>query len=76
MVNVVSVRIAYDLGTRRVPVKGLDRSAKRSRPPTASPYWDSAIIAAARALGCREFYSGDLGHGHVSDGVVIVSPFR
>ena len=76
MVNVVRVRIAYDMGARRITVKGLDRWGKRSRPPTASPYWDSAIIAAARALGCREFYSGHLGHGQEIDGVVIVSPFR
>jgi predicted nucleic acid-binding protein len=26
-------------------------------------YWDSAVIAAARVLGCRELYSEDISHG-------------
>jgi predicted nucleic acid-binding protein len=39
-------------------------------------YWDSAVIAAARALGCRELYSEDMSHGQRVDGVVIVNPFR
>jgi predicted nucleic acid-binding protein len=39
-------------------------------------YWDSAIIAAARALGCAELYTEDLAHGHRIDGVTIVDPFR
>ena len=39
-------------------------------------YWDSAIIAAARALGCRELYSEDLSHGREIEGVVIINPFR
>lgn len=39
-------------------------------------YWDSAIIAAARALGCGELYSEDMSHGREVDGVVIINPFR
>lgn len=39
-------------------------------------YWDSAIVAAARALGCRELYSEDMSHGQRIDHVVIVNPFR
>lgn len=39
-------------------------------------YWDSAIIAAARALGCRELYTEDLGHGRDIDGVRIINPYR
>ena len=39
-------------------------------------YWDSAIIAAARALGCRELYSEDMSHGREIDGVTIIDPFR
>ena len=38
-------------------------------------YWDSAIIAAARALGCRELYSEDMSHGQEVEGVVIANPF-
>lgn len=39
-------------------------------------YWDSAIIAAARALGCTELYTEDMQHGRQVDGVRIVDPFR
>ena len=39
-------------------------------------YWDSAIVAAARALGCNEFCSEDLAHGREIEGVQIVNPFR
>jgi predicted nucleic acid-binding protein len=39
-------------------------------------YWDSAIVAAARALGCRELYSEDMTHGREIDGVAIIDPFR
>jgi predicted nucleic acid-binding protein len=39
-------------------------------------YWDSAIIAAARALGCATLYTEDLAHGRQIEGVVIVNPFR
>ena len=39
-------------------------------------YSDSAIIASARALGCRELYSEDMSHGREVEGVVIINPFR
>jgi predicted nucleic acid-binding protein len=39
-------------------------------------YWDSTIIAAARALGCRCLYTEDLAHGRAVDGVMIIDPFR
>jgi predicted nucleic acid-binding protein len=39
-------------------------------------YWDSAIIAAARALGCRELYTEDMTHGRQIEGVMIINPFR
>jgi predicted nucleic acid-binding protein len=39
-------------------------------------YWDAAIIAAARALGCSELYSEDMQHGREIAGVKIVNPFR
>jgi predicted nucleic acid-binding protein len=38
-------------------------------------YWDAAIIAAARELGCHTVYSEDLSDGQDYDGVVIVNPF-
>jgi predicted nucleic acid-binding protein len=39
-------------------------------------YWDSAIISAARAIGCRELLSEDMAHGREIEGVLIVNPFR
>ena len=39
-------------------------------------YWDSAIIAAARALGCRALYTEDMAHGREVDGVTMINPFR
>ena len=39
-------------------------------------FWDSAIVAAAIALGCRVVLTEDLQHGRVVDGVRIVDPFR
>src|SRR5205823_1516197 len=39
-------------------------------------YWDSAIIAAAQALGCRELYTEEMSHGRQVEDVTIVNPFR
>jgi predicted nucleic acid-binding protein len=39
-------------------------------------YWDGAVIAAARALGCRELYTEDMTHGRKVEGVIITNPFR
>jgi predicted nucleic acid-binding protein len=39
-------------------------------------YWDSAIIAAARALGCSKLYTEDLSHGREVEGIAILNPFR
>jgi predicted nucleic acid-binding protein len=39
-------------------------------------YWDATILAAARALGCRELLSEDMSHGREVEGVRIVNPFR
>jgi predicted nucleic acid-binding protein len=39
-------------------------------------YWDSAILAAARALGCGTLYSEDLSHGREVEGITIINPFR
>jgi predicted nucleic acid-binding protein len=38
-------------------------------------YWDAAIVAAARALGCRELYSEDMTHGREIEGTIILDPF-
>src|SRR5688572_5134092 len=39
-------------------------------------YWDSAILAAARAAGCRELCSEDFSHGREIESVRIINPFR
>jgi predicted nucleic acid-binding protein len=38
-------------------------------------YWDAAIVAAARELGCHTVYSEDLSDGQHYAGVVVVNPF-
>lgn len=38
-------------------------------------YWDGAILAAARTLGCDILYTEDLNHGQDYGGVVVVNPF-
>jgi predicted nucleic acid-binding protein len=39
-------------------------------------YWDSAIMAAARALGCRILFSEDMSHGRQVEGITIINSFR
>jgi predicted nucleic acid-binding protein len=39
-------------------------------------YWDSAIVAAALALGAKRLFTEDLSHGQMVEGVEIVDPFR
>jgi predicted nucleic acid-binding protein len=39
-------------------------------------YWDAAIVAAARTLGCQVLLSEDMAHGRELAGVRILDPFR
>jgi predicted nucleic acid-binding protein len=39
-------------------------------------YWDSAIVAAAQALGCRQLLSEDMSHGRRVGDLTILDPFR
>ena len=39
-------------------------------------YWDGAILAAARALGCDAVYTEDLSEHQEYDGIRIINPFR
>ncbi|MDR1118613.1 MAG: PIN domain-containing protein [Bifidobacteriaceae bacterium] len=63
----------------RFPVQDLTlavvRAALRFRERYGLAYWDSAIIEAARALGCRTVLSEDLSHGQDYGGVTVVNPF-
>ncbi len=50
-------------------------AAMGSRERFGLSYWDAAIIEAARALGCAEVLSEDLGAGQDYGGVVVRNPF-
>lgn len=39
-------------------------------------YWDSSIIAAALAAGCRTIHTEDMTHGRQIEGVTLINPFR
>jgi predicted nucleic acid-binding protein len=39
-------------------------------------FWDSAILAAAAALGCRSVFTEDMSHGRVVGTIEILNPFR
>lgn len=38
-------------------------------------YWDSAILATARQLGCHTVLSEDLNHSQSFDGIQVINPF-
>jgi predicted nucleic acid-binding protein len=38
-------------------------------------YWDAAIIAAAKQMGCPTVFSEDLSGGQTFEGVTVVNPF-
>ncbi len=38
-------------------------------------YWDAAIVAAAKHIGCQTVFSEDLNPGQNYDGVTIINPF-
>ena len=50
--------------------------ALRIRKAHGFSFWDSAIVAAALALGCDRVYTEDLTHGQTVEGLAIVDPFR
>jgi predicted nucleic acid-binding protein len=39
-------------------------------------FWDSLIVAAAKAASCGSLLTEDLQHGQDLDGLVVVNPFR
>lgn len=38
-------------------------------------YWDAAILAAAKLMGCEAVYSEDLSHEQDYDAVTVINPF-
>lgn len=67
------------VGLLRHPTQEMTRAvmldAFAVRQATGFSYWDSAILAAARALGCDTVLTEDLSHGQVVEGLRIVNPF-
>ena len=51
------------------------RSALAIKERHGLSYWDSAILAAAQAAGCKEVWSEDLAHGRQYDGLRVTNPF-
>lgn len=39
-------------------------------------YWDAAIVASAKALGCTTIYTEDLNDGQKYEGMEVVNPFK
>jgi predicted nucleic acid-binding protein len=64
----------------RFPVQditlGVMEDALEIRATYGFSYWDSAIISAAKSLGCPELCTEDMSHGREVAGVRIVNPFR
>jgi predicted nucleic acid-binding protein len=52
------------------------QTALRIRKIYGFSFWDSAIAAAALALGCDRIYTEDLTHGQMVESLAIVDPFR
>ena len=65
---------------RRFPVQdvtsGIMMAALHARKQFQVSYWDAAIIEAARAMGCTEVLSEDLGDRRDYAGVRVANPFR
>lgn len=53
----------------------LMRSAFAIRERHGLSYWDSAIVAAAQACGCKTLYSEDMNDGQEYGEVRVVNPF-
>jgi predicted nucleic acid-binding protein len=60
---------------RRFAVQDMTEAALETRARFGISYWDAAIIAASRALGCSVILSEDLDPGTDFDGVLVQDPF-
>jgi predicted nucleic acid-binding protein len=79
-------RLGHDEATaflgplRRYPIQPgtleLFEAALAIRARRQISYWDAAIVAAAKLLGCDELLTEDLQDGLDIDGVLVVDPFR
>lgn len=72
--------IALIVRWRRFPVQPNDLALFDStweiHRRTKYSWWDSAIVAAARAMGCEKLMTEDMDNGRIIDSVRIENPFR
>ena len=72
--------VRFITSLKRFPVQDITQavfeSALTMRERWGLSYWDAAIVAAARSLGCDTVLTEDLQHGQELDGVRVVDPFR
>ena len=61
------------LPTQEITVELFD-TATEIRNRFGISYWDAAILAAAKMLGCDAVYSEDLSHEQDYDGVRVINP--
>ena len=64
---------------RTLPIQGItvalfDRATEIKQRFGLS-YWDAAILAAAKMLGCEAVYSEDMSHEEDYDGLRVINPF-
>ena len=62
------------LPTQEITVELFNR-ATEIRARFGVSYWDAAILAAAKLMGCEAVYSEDLSHEQNYDGVLVINPF-
>ena len=55
---------------------GVFRNAVAIRRRFGLSYWDAAILAAARTLGCDAVYSEDMSSEQDYDGIRVINPFE
>jgi predicted nucleic acid-binding protein len=72
-VDLIAIWRRFEIQEMTLPVFD---SALRIKAAHRLSFWDSAIIAAAGALGCARLYSEDMSHGRDIGGVRIIDPFR
>lgn len=72
--------VAFIAVWKRFPVQDITvailEAALQTKVRFQISYWDSAIIEAARASGCRELLSEDLTRGQDYNGVRVIDPFH
>jgi predicted nucleic acid-binding protein len=71
--------MAFATSLQRFPIQEVTLKVMRAAFGICERYhlsfWDSAIVAAARALGCGTLYTEDLSAGQDYEGVRVANPF-